>query len=73
MVEFFHYLLGAMLKKLAIFKEEHVFGGVHNFFNLTCNNMGGDVTQNDDFQKKKNGFSGVNNVFKRNYGSDFMK
>ena len=58
MVEFFHYLLGAMLRKLAIFKEEHVFGGVHNFFNLTCNNMGGDVTQNDDFQKKKTDFQG---------------
>ena len=37
---FLHHLLGAMLRKLTIFKEKQLLWRLHQFSNLTFNNMG---------------------------------
>ena len=63
---FLHHLLGALLRRLAIFIEENCFVEVQQFSNLTFTKMGGDVTQNDDFQKWRTALQGLQKCFKRN-------
>ena len=65
--------LGGDVDEIGYFQRDKPLWRVQQIFNPTFNNMGGDVSQNDDFQRWRTALKGYTNIQTKLWGTILTK